>query len=198
MAVESLPPPTGRAGRVLRLLGIAIIFLVVASVAAAFFLPRHAIVTRSVEIDAPPAVVFPLVADLRRFGEWSPWAATDPAVTFTYTGPIDGVGQTVNWTSKNSQAGEGSLTITGLDPDKRVDLSVTFGDKGLADAYLALEPNGGGTKLTGGFDSDLGFNPISRYLGTMMDGLVGPEFERSLFRVKLAAETPPAAPVADE
>jgi hypothetical protein len=67
----------------------------------------------------------------------------------------------------------------------------------VADAYLALEPNEAGTRLTGGFDSDLGFNPISRYLGTMMDGLVGPEFERSLARLKQAAETPPV-PVADE
>ena len=123
--------------------------------------------------------------------------STDPSVAFTYTGPIDGVGQTVNWSSKDPKVGEGSLTITGLETDRRVDLSITFGDKGLADARLELAPNGAGTKVTGVFDSDLGFNPISRYLGTMMDGMVGPEFERSLARLKDAAE-PPSQPVADE
>ncbi|MCB1500174.1 MAG: SRPBCC family protein [Bauldia sp.] len=191
-------PPTSRAARILRWFGIAIVVVVVAAVVVAFALPRHAIVTRSVEVAAPPAAVFPLLADLRRFGEWSPWPETGPAVTFTYTGPIDGIGQTVNWSSKDPGVGEGSLTITGIDSDKRVDLSVVFGDKGLADAYLAIEPNGAGSTLTGGFDSDLGFNPISRYLGTMMDGLVGPGFERSLARLKQAAENPPPAPVADE
>jgi hypothetical protein len=71
----------------------------------------NAIVTRSVEIATPPSAVFALVGDLRRFNEWSPWADIDPETVFTFTGPIDGVGQTLNWESKDERVGTGSMSI---------------------------------------------------------------------------------------
>ena len=54
-------PPASKAGKVLRWLGIAIVGIVVLAVIVAFFLPRHAIVTRSVEIAAPPSAIYPIV-----------------------------------------------------------------------------------------------------------------------------------------
>ena len=182
----------------LRWLGIAIVGIVVLAVIVAFFLPRHAIVTRSVEIAAPPSAIYPIVSDLRRFNEWSPWADIDPAAVYTFTGPIDGVGQTLNWESKDEKVGSGSMAIAAVEPDKRVDMSIDFGSQGTALASLALEPAASGTKVTWGLDSDLGLNPIARYFGMMMDGMIGPDYEKGLARLKAVAETPPPAPAVDE
>ena len=197
---EVLDPPPGaaRKGRVLRWLGIAIIAVVVVVLAVAFALPRHAVVTRSVEIAAPPSAVFPLVGDLRRFNEWSPWADLDPDTVYTFTGPTDGVGQTLHWDSADEQVGQGSLTIAGIEPDSRVDLVLGFADAGTALASVALEPAGAGTRVTWGFDSDLGFNPVARYFGMMADGVVGPDYEKGLARLKSVAEAPPPDAAADE
>ena len=60
--------------RIIAVIGIVVILLLV----AAFFLPRHVTVARSIEIDAAPAEIYPLVADLRRTSEWSPWLELDP------------------------------------------------------------------------------------------------------------------------
>lgn len=197
-AAVGAEPPASPAGRALRWLGIAIIGVVAIAIVVAFVLPRHAIVTRSVEIAAPPSSVFPLVGDLRRFSEWSPWADVDPETVYTFTGPIDGVGQTLNWASDDKRVGAGSMSITAIEPDTRVDMEVTFVEEGTALATVLLEPVGGGTKVTWGLDTDLGFNPIARYFGMMMDGMVGPDYEKGLAHLKAAAETPPPPAVADE
>ena len=197
-ATRRTEPPTSRTGRVLRWLGIAIVGVVVLAVVIAFLLPRHAIVTRTVEIAAPPSAIYPIVSDLRRFNEWSPWADIDPETVYTFTGPIDGVGQTLNWESKDERVGSGSMAIAAVEPEKRVDMSIDFGHQGTALASLILDPAGAGTNVTWGFDSDLGFNPIARYFGMMMDGMIGPDYEKGLVRLKAVAEAPPSAPVADE
>jgi hypothetical protein len=65
-------------------------------------------------------------------------------------------------------------------------------------ASLALEPAASGTRVTWGFDSDLGFNPIARYFGMMADDVIGPDYEKGLARLKAIAETPAPAVAADE
>jgi len=191
-------PPAGRRGRALRWLGIVIVAIVVAALVVAFILPRHAVVVRSVEIAAPPAAVWPIVADLRRFNEWSPWVGLDPEATYTFTGPTDGIGQTLNWQSEDARVGNGAMTIAGLAPDSRVDLEIDFADAGIAGSFIVLEPVGAATRATWGFDSDLGFNPIARYFGMMADSVVGPDYEAGLARLKAVAEAPPPAALADE
>ena len=64
-----------------------------------------------------------------------------------------------------------------------------FGEQGNALASVVLEPAGAGTKVTWGLDTDLGFNPIARYFGMMMDGMVGPDYEKGLARLKAVAES---------
>jgi hypothetical protein len=191
-------PPVSRTGRILRWLGLIIVGVIAVAIVVAFILPRHAIVTRSVEIAAPPSDVFPLVGDLRRFNEWSPWADIDPETVYTFTGPIDGVGQTLNWESDDKRVGTGSMSIAAIEPDSRVDMAIVFVGQGSALASVVLEPAEAGTKVTWGLDTDLGFNPIGRYFGMMMDGMVGPDYEKGLARLKAVAEAPPPPPVADE
>jgi uncharacterized protein YndB with AHSA1/START domain len=170
---------------------VAIVALLVVVVLVSFALPRHPAVTRTVEIKAPPSAVFPLVSDLRRFNEWSPWFERDPAAKYTFTGPVDGVGQTMNWVSDKPDVGSGKQTVTRIEPDREVGMALDFGDQGVAEATVMLEPAGDGTRVTWGFSADTGFNPVMRYMGLMFDGWVGPDYEKGLARLKTLAETQP-------
>jgi len=177
--------------RIAKRAALAVAGILVLAVLVAFVLPRHAIVVRSTEIDAPPAAIYTLVGDLRHFNEWSPWSDLDPDTSYTFTGAVDGVGQTLNWQSDDPDVGSGSMEIVGLDPDRRVDLALHFGAEGEAISSLRLEPAGTGTSVTWTFDSDLGFNPIARYFGLIIDGRIGPDYEKGLAKLKAVVESPP-------
>jgi Polyketide cyclase / dehydrase and lipid transport len=168
------------------LAGVAI--LVVVLVAGAYLLPREAQVTRSLDIAAAPATIFPIASDLRRFNEWSPWLELDPATSYSFTGPTDGVGQTMNWISKDPTVGSGRIAVTRIDPGRLVEMSLVFGRQGTARSWIELTPNGGTTRVTWGFGADTGFNPVARYVGLMMDRAIGPDYEKGLARLKAKAE----------
>jgi uncharacterized protein YndB with AHSA1/START domain len=172
-------------GRIL----LGILVLILATVITAYTLPRQARVVRSTDIAAPPAAIYAIVSDLRRFNEWSPWLELDPNAEFTFTGPVDGVGQTLNWESANPNMGAGSQVITRLEPDKAVEVDLNFGAMGPAKATFDIEPTAMGSLVTWGFTTDLGFNPVARYMGMMIDGWVGADFERGLTKLKAVAET---------
>jgi len=175
----------------------ALAAVVLVAVLASFALPRHPTVTRTVDIAAPVATVFPIVSDLRRFNEWSPWFERDPTAEFTFTGPIDGVGQTMNWSSTKPDLGTGRQSITKIEPDKEVEMALDFGKQGSADATIVLAPRGSTTTVTWGFSGDAGFNTVMRYMGLMFDKWIGPDFEKGLARLKTVAEAPQPAPQAE-
>jgi uncharacterized protein YndB with AHSA1/START domain len=171
----------------------ALVAVVVVAVLVSFVLPRHPTVTRSVDIAAPVSTIFPIVSDLRRFNEWSPWFDRDPAAEYTFTGPIDGVGQTMNWTSDKPEVGSGKQSITRIEPDRQVEMSLEFGQQGTADATITLEPKGNATTVTWDFSGDAGFNPVMRYMGLMFDKWIDPDYEKGLARLKTVAERPAQA-----
>ena len=182
--------------RILKRIVAAILVVVILLVVVAFFLPRDVTVARSIEIDASPAVIYPLVADLRRAAEWSPWLELDPDSEITFTGPADGVGQTMSWKSDHPNVGSGAQSITMLEPDRKVETALDFGDQGTATASFDLEPEGSATKVRWGFKTDLGFNPVARYFGLMFDQWIGADYEKGLANLKAVAEstTPGASP----
>ena len=51
-----------------------------------------------------------------------------------------------------------------------------------------LEPAGSGTRVTWGFTSNLGSNPVMRWMGLMFDRWIGPDYEQGLANLKKVAE----------
>ena len=179
--------------RIVKRIVIGFVILAALAVVVAYLLPRHVEVSRSIEIDAPPAVVYPLVSDLRRTNEWSPWLELDPDVKITFTGPAEGVGQTMRWESEDPNVGSGSQTLTRIEPNREVETALDFGEQGEATASFFLAPEGAATKVTWGLKMDLGFNPIARYFGLMFEKWIGADYEKGLAKLKTVAEaeTPP-------
>ncbi|RMA42689.1 SRPBCC family protein [Rhodophyticola porphyridii] len=174
--------------RLVRNLFIGLVVLAILLVAGAYLLPRNVIVERQITIDAPPEEVFPLVNSLRRGQEWSPWMALDPNVQVTHSGPEAGVGATMEWRSDEPSVGDGRQEIVESVENERVVTALDFGDMGTAEAWFDLAENGGNTTVTWGLDMDMGNNPIGRWMGLTMDGLVGGDYETGLANLKALAE----------
>ena len=173
---------------------LALVGLVAAALIAGYFLlPSTMHLERETVIEAPPHVVFALVNSYARFNEWSPWAKIDPEGTqYEYSGPAQGVGAKMSWTSDHNQVGSGSQEITGTTPNTEVLTALDFGEQGLADAFYRLAPEGSGTKVVWGFDSELN-GLIERFFGYfLLGGMLGPQYEQGLADLKTLAESLPS------
>ena len=175
--------------RILKRLLIGLVVLVVLVVAVSQLLPGQVMVARSISIAAPAEAVFPYVNDLRKTNEWSPWVARDPDMTQVFEGPDQGVGMKVTWESDNPEVGSGNQEIIESVENQKVRVALDFGDHGTANAGFLLEPVDDGTKLTWDFETDLGRNPIARYMGLMFDSWIGTDYETGLANIKTLVES---------
>ena len=167
--------------------------VVVLLIAGYYFLPSSVHLERETVIEAPPHTIFALVNSYARFNEWSPWAEIDPEGTeYEYSGPAQGVGAKMAWRSENNEVGVGSQEITGSTPYSEVLTALDFGDQGTAEAFYRLTPEGSGTRVVWGFDSEMGSKPIAKFFGYfLMEGMLGPQYEQGLASLKALAESLP-------
>ena len=92
------------------------------------------------------------------------------------------------WKSEHPQVGSGNMIVVEAQTPSRLVTALDFGEMGLATAYYDLAPVEGGTSVTWGFTSDNGNNPMFRWMGLMMDGWVGPDYEKGLNNLKKLVE----------
>jgi hypothetical protein len=170
----------------LRLLG-GLAALIVALVLAAYLLPRHYRVERSIVIQAPAAAIFPRLADLREWRTWGVWFERDPEIKNSYSPEQMVVGAWSSWESRKE--GNGKATLTAIEPFKRVAYRLEFPDLGTASTGVyTLAPEGAATRVVWSDEGDLGFNPLNRWFGLFLDKLVGADFEAGLTKLKRTAE----------
>jgi uncharacterized protein YndB with AHSA1/START domain len=168
--------------------GLAVLVLLL--VAIAFFLPRKYSVERSIVIDARPEVVFAQFADLKAWKNWGAWQERDPAMKMTFSEPATGVGAWSAWESKSQ--GNGRMTITDVEPAKRMVYRLEFPDMGTSSiGAMSLQPADKGVKVVWSDAGDLGMNPMFRWFGLFIDRMLGPDFEHGLRKMKALAEKAP-------
>ncbi len=178
--------------KVLRLAAMVFGVLVIALIAIAFALPRQVHVERSVRIQASAGTVFALADDITRFNAWSPWAAIDPQTRYEFSGPARGAGATMHWSSEDPDVGDGEMQIVDSEPDRAVRMRLAFGPRAQASSNILIRSAEKGVIVTWGFDTDLGYSIVGRYMGLFMDRMLGPDFERGLAGLKRLAENAPA------
>ena len=169
-----------------------VVLAAIVVVGGAYLLPASAKFQRTATIAAPPAKIYAVISNYKRFNEWSPWFERDPAAKYSFSGAESGVGAKMAWDSAKSDVGKGTQEIVAAVPDKSLDVKMDFGAMGVSNADFMLEPaaDGKSTKVTWGFATELGMNPISRWMGLVMDRMVGPDYEKGLAKLKAVAEKP--------
>lgn len=171
-----------------RIIGL-ILLVAIALIIIAFVLPRNVSVDRSIVINAKPEVIFPYINNQKNGEQWSPWLSRDPEAKVTYSGPDAGVGSKMEWASDHKGVGNGSATIIKSTENQSIETALDFGSEGAATAFFTLSPEGEGTNVTWGFTTDMGMNPMGRWMGLMMDKWVGGDYEQGLNNLKTLIES---------
>jgi effector-binding domain-containing protein len=170
------------------LLGIA--GLIVLLIIVGFFLPSKIEITRSISISAPAAYSFEEVNNLTNWEKWSYWHSLDSTMKLSYGEKHSGPGGWYSWESE--EMGNGKLTITDVEANKKINADLDFMDQGTAKSWFTFEPDGDGTKLTMGFESDFGYNPFMRWIGaTIFPSEMNKAYDYNLAKIKSIAESKP-------
>lgn len=176
--------------KVLKKIAIWLIVIVLVLGGIGLLLPKTYRVERSVVVKAEPHDVYAQVNTLKKWPEWTAWTMKKyPDMQIEFKGPEAGEGAEYYWTGKST--GKGNLKLTKSDPAKGVEYRLDFEDgKYVSDGSIFYEPAGAGeVKVTWVNSGDLGWNPVNRYFGLMMDRFMGPDFEEGLGNLKQRVET---------
>lgn len=164
--------------------------LVVVCLAAAVVLflalqkPDEFRVTRSIHLNASPAIVFEQVNDLEKGQAWSPWVAMEPQAKYEFSGPKSGEGAALHWEGK--KVGKGAMTIVESRPNESVRSRLDFYKpmEGTNTAEFTLTPEEEGTRLTWTM-----YGP-NKFMGKVMsvfmncEKMVGDQFDQGLSSLK--------------
>lgn len=137
-------------------------------------------------------MVHPHLVDFRRWADWSPWEGIDPRMDRTYSGPGEGVGAGYAW-SGNREAGAGSMLITAVEPDSRVDIDLHFSAPFPAQNTVRfdLDPESQGQACVVSWTMSGRHGRLMRVLSRVMpmDRMIGKDLEKGLARLKTLVES---------
>lgn len=170
---------------------IVLVVIIAGFVAFAATRPGSYRVERSARMDAPAAIVFAQLEDLRAWSAWSPWEGKDPLMTKTFEGPAKGVGAGYMWQG-NDKVGEGKMTITDSRPPSDVKLRLEFIKPfaAVATTELTVQPDSAGS-CTVTWAMEGTNNLIAKMFGLFMnmDTMIGNDFDKGLAALKQLAES---------
>jgi effector-binding domain-containing protein len=181
-----------------KILWVAVLALA-AFIVTGVLLPAQHQVERSIVIERPVSVVFSLLNSYASFNQWSPWAERDPEARYTLSGPEAGVGARLAWDGDPRLVGSGWQEITASRPYERIEMTLDFGDQGVAQSYYALEDVNGASHLSWGFTTDVTAGKgwfgalMGKYFGLFLEQWVGADYEQGLATLKRYAESLPEA-----
>lgn len=164
--------------------------LIVAFALVGMLLPSTYSVTRTTQVKASTGAVFESISDLRTWPEWTAWNKSRyPDMQVSFEGQPAQVGAVYRW--EGSTSGKGRLALTGVDPERGIDYELDFDDGQFSctgSISFQEQEDSDQVKVTWTMGGGLGANPINRYFGLFMDGMMGPDFETGLRQLKARAE----------
>lgn len=165
-----------------------VVLLMIAALAFMATRPADFRIERSAQVDASRNVVFSIINDLRRWGEWSPYEKRDPNMKRIFEGPSSGPGAIYTW-SGNNQVGEGRMTIVESRPGELVSMELEFSRpfKSTNEVNFELTASEGGTRVTWIMDGKNNFRTKAMSLFMNMDEMVGKDFEQGLANLNRVA-----------
>ena len=161
---------------------VAALFLIIGVI-----LPSSRHLQHSVETNRKLTIVYDTLNSLRRFPEWHPIAAKDPAIQIKLSGPAEGVGARLDYSSQERGLGQGSWEIVANEPNRRVSYEITSDERGENKrSEFFLRPTGRNNRnveITQTYDVDYGWNLLGRYAGMYVRSSVGEDMKLGLARL---------------
>lgn len=172
-----------------KIIGIAIVLLIVALLVYAMTKPDSFRIERSANINAPPEKIFSFINDFHNWVAWSPWEKIDPALKRAYSGTTSGKGAVHEWEG-NNQVGQGRMEISDTSPPSHLLIKLDFLKPFEAHNTAEFTLNGAGqsTNVTWAMYGPQPFLAKVMSLFLSMDTMVGGQFETGLANLKTVAE----------
>lgn len=172
-----------------KIIGIAIVVLIVALLVYAMTKPDSFRIERSANINAPPEKIFSFINDFHNWVAWSPWEKIDPALKRAYSGTTSGKGAVYEWEG-NNQVGQGRMEISDTSPPSHLLIKLDFLKPFEAHNTAEFTLNGAGqsTNVTWAMYGPQPFLAKVMSLFLSMDTMVGGQFETGLANLKTVAE----------
>lgn len=179
--------------KALRIILITLVSLFAIYAIAAAVMPSTYVVARSKEIPvAQEAAAKMLVTDFNNWAKWMPWQEMDASMKQTVEGAAGTPGHKMSWTSE--KMGNGSMAIAEItQKEQNWTQSMVLNFEGFppGNSLLSFEPSATGmAKVTWVDSGNVGF--FFRPMTFMMDGMMGKDFERGLFKIDSISKTMPA------
>ena len=152
--------------------------------------PKNYHVNRSITINRALPEVFQYLKHVKNQDHWSPWKKKDPNMKQSWEGEDGTVGFIARWEG-NKDVGEGEQEIKRIVENERLETQLRFFKpwKSESDAYIKVDEEKGGTKVTWGFSgvNKVPFNVFMLFMN--MDKAVGKDFEEGLGELKNILES---------
>lgn len=174
---------------VLWILG-TIVALVAILAAVASTKPDKMELARSITINAPAERIYPLIANFRRWNDWSPWDKIDPNLERRFDGPEEGPGAHYAWTG-NKKVGSGEMKILETTVPTRVLIELHFivPFEATNSTEFTIKPVGAQSEVTWKMS---GPSPLfMRMMGILfsMEKAISKDFDNGLSAMKRVAES---------
>lgn len=164
------------------LLGISIFFSLI--FVAGFLLPDTFRAKQKATIPAHYSQVYPYLENLETWQNWTAWSKRkDPSLQIRFPSKTVGEGATQAW--QGEVMGKGSLTLTECVPVEGIRYKMNFEDKlQMTGRIHFADTSATQTQLIWTTVGDLGDNPIFRYFGLLMPGMIAPDLQEGLEGLK--------------
>lgn len=163
------------------LIGFGLIFLILTVIG--FFIDRIVKHEENILIPSDAKDIFAQIGNFKEFVKWSPWSVKDPNMEMKFEGEKFSVGHKYSWKG-NKTVGTGYMEIDHIEANQRIDINLSFGQRGDSKTSFILEPNENGTLVRWTFETDLGSNVTFRFMGPLMKKFLGKDFRNGLLNLK--------------
>jgi uncharacterized protein YndB with AHSA1/START domain len=174
-------------------IAILLALLIVGFLVLASMKPNTFRVQRSIDINAPPEKIYPLINDYKQWASWSPYEKIDPAMKRTFSGASSGKGAIYEWEG-NKNIGRGRMEIIEATPPSKIGIKLDFFSPFEAHniAEFTMQPKRDATNVTTNvtwaMHGPVPFMAKIMHMIFSMDRMVGGQFEEGLTNMKAVAE----------
>ena len=167
------------------LISLAIVFTLFLIVGVMLPSSRH--LTEKTETNRKLTIVFDTLNSFRRFKDWNPLVLRDPRMQLSLSGPSEGVGAKLDYTSQEPRLGSGSYEIMESVPKQKIAININNIERGenkrTAFFFKPTGRNNRNVEITQTYDVDYGWNLLGRYAGLYVTRHIGDDMKMGLSRL---------------
>jgi len=172
----------------LKILLAVVAALVLAVLVYAMTLPSDISISRTIKINVPESYAFDYLYVLKNWVEWTTWKEFDSTLVYSYPGKSEGEGAKQKWNGEFSEAA--ALTFKTISAPEKINFHLEWnkGETSFSGYIKTKEMDRTHTNIEWVHYKNVGWNPFMRILGSMLDNVMGPNFDKGLKNLKKKLE----------